>query len=274
MARVAKRVTTGGVRSARAADDRDLAAEDRDRRAEAHDDASDDRDQRADARDERSEAREQCGGDVVDIGAVADRAAALRDREGGCSDRTQAADDRKAASSDRILAAKERAASSIDGLTRAYRRDAGTLELTREIARAKRKKQRFVLAFIDVDDLKGRNDSLGHPAGDQLLRETAAAIKSHIRSYDLLIRFGGDEFVCGLPDMTVAEAAERFSLANTDLRATQQSSVSVGFTELEADDTVEDLITRADAAMYSERQQLRGVDLRSADSLDIRSQTG
>lgn len=54
------------------------------------------------------------------------------------------------------------------------------------------------LAFIDVDNLKAKNDSLGHPAGDKLLRDTADSIRAHLRSYDLLIRFGGDEFLCGL----------------------------------------------------------------------------
>jgi diguanylate cyclase (GGDEF)-like protein len=239
-----------------AGQDRDRTAEDRDQRAEAHDRASEARDERADARDERAEARERAA-DGVDTGAAADRAGAWRDRRGGASDRNQAADDRAAASTDRFRSARERAASSIDELTRTHRREAGIVELERELARAKRTKRSFALAFLDVDDLKGTNDSLGHVAGDQLLRETADSLRAHLRSYDLIIRFGGDEFLCALLDVTLAEAAKRFSLVNADLAATQKASVTVGLAELEADDALEDLITRADEAMYRERQQLR-----------------
>jgi diguanylate cyclase (GGDEF)-like protein len=240
----------------RAGEDRDRTAEDRDQRANAHDQASEARDVRAEARDERAEARERAA-DGINTGAAADRAGALRDRQGGASDRTQAADDREAASADRVLSARDRATSSIDEVTHAYRREAGIMELEREIARAKRTKQPFVLAFVDVDDLKGRNDSLGHAAGDQLLRGTADSLRAHLRSYDLVTRFGGDEFLCGLPGVTLAQAAKRFSLVNADLAATHEASVTAGLTELEANDALEDLIARADEAMYKERQQSR-----------------
>ena len=236
------------------ADDRDRTAEDRDRRAEAHDRASDARDERSAARDERAEARERATG-AVDSGAAGDRAGALRDRRGGASDRIQAADDREAASADRDLSAQDRAASSIDVLTGAHRRDAGMLELERELARAKREGESMALAFVDVDGLKQTNDSLGHAAGDQLLRDTAYSIRAHLRSYDLFIRYGGDEFLCVLVGVTREEAAERFSLVNADLTATREASVTVGLAESESEDTAEDLIARADEAMYKERQQ-------------------
>jgi two-component system cell cycle response regulator len=90
-----------------------------------------------------------------------------------------------------------------------------------------------------------------------LLRTTVRAIRAQLRSYDLIIRYGGDEFLCGLLDVTMTQAAERFSLMNADLAATHQASVTVGFAELEADDAFEDLIARADEAMYRERQQPR-----------------
>ena len=246
-----------------AGEDRDRTAEDRDHRAEAHDQESEARDERADARDQRAEraaARERTAG-AVETGAAADRAGALRDRRGGASDRIRAAGDRKAALGDRALSARDRVASSIDGVTHAHRREAGIKELEREIARAKRTKQPLALAFVDVDDLKGTNDSLGHVAGDQLLRETVDSIRAHLRSYDVIVRFGGDEFLCGLLDVTIAEAAKRFSLINDDLAATNQASVTVGLAELEADDALEDLIERADEAMYRERQQPRSPGL-------------
>jgi diguanylate cyclase (GGDEF)-like protein len=237
-------------------EDRDRTAEDRDRRAEAHDRASEARDGRAEARDKRAEARERAA-DRADTGAAADRLGAWRDRRGGASDRSQAADDRKAARTDRFVSARQRSASSIDELTRTHRREAGLVELGRELARAKRTQRSFTLAFVDVDGLKRRNDSLGHVAGDQLLRATADAIRAHLRSYDLIIRFGGDEFLCALLDVTAAEAAKRFSLVNADLAATQEASVTVGLSELETDDDLVDLIARADDAMYRERQHVQ-----------------
>lgn len=129
------------------------------------------------------------------------------------------------------------------------------LELKREIARAKREGESMALAFVDVDGLKRTNDSLGHAAGDQLLRETAYSIRAHLRSYDLIVRYGGDEFLCALVGVTREEAAERFALVNADLTATRQASVTVGLAEFEAEDAVEDLIARADEAMYRERRQ-------------------
>ena len=198
--------------------DRDRSAEDRDARAREHDKASEARDDRADARDGRAEARER-GEGIVDADTVSDRAGALRDRQGGASDRSQAADDREAASVDRGLGARERVALSIDELTGAHRREAGIVELEREVDRATRTKQSFVLAFVDVDELKATNDSLGHAAGDQRLRQTVELARGHLRSYDLIIRFGGDEFVCALPDLTIKEAVKRSCLINVALAA-------------------------------------------------------
>jgi diguanylate cyclase (GGDEF)-like protein len=234
-------------------EDRDRTAEDRDQRAEAHDQASEARDDRAEARDDRAEAREKAT-DAINTGAAADRAGALRDRRGGASDRLQAAGDREAAAADRLLSARERVATSIDELTRAYRREAGIVALEREIARAKRTQQPFTLAFVDVDNLKETNDSQGHAAGDNLLRGAVTAIRGRLRSYDLIVRFGGDEFLCGLLDLTIDEADKRFSLVNEDLAA-QGASITAGVAQLEGNASLEDLIALADEAMYRERKQ-------------------
>ncbi len=143
----------------------------------------------------------------------------------------------------------------IDELTGAHRREAGIVELEREVARATRTKQPFVLAFVDVDKLKATNGTLGHAVGDQRLRQTVALTRAHLRSYDLIIRIGGDEFLCALLDVTMDQASERFSLVNADLAAAQQGSTTVGLAELQPDDAVKDLIERADEAMYTERRQ-------------------
>ena len=236
------------------ADDRDQTAEDRDQISEAHDKASEARDERAQARDRRAEARDRAA-TRFDPGAAADRAEARRDRRGGASDRGHAAADRAAASTDRVLSARERAACAVDELTGARRRDAGLVELAREMATAKRTQGSFVLAFIDMDGLKTRNDSLGHAAGDALLRRVVDTIRDHLRSYDLIVRFGGDEFLCALEDLSMAEAAERFVLVNADLATYPHASITAGLAELGAHDSLDDLIARADAALRAQRQQ-------------------
>jgi diguanylate cyclase (GGDEF)-like protein len=236
------------------AHDRDQTAEDRDQISEALDQVADTRDERAESRDRRAERRDQAAA-RFDPGASSDRDGAWRDRQGGAGDRKHAAEDRAAASKDRVVSARERTASSIDELTRAHRRDAGMVELAREAARAKRTHEPFVLAFVDVDGLKATNDSRGHVAGDQLLRRVVDTIAAHLRSYDLIVRFGGDEFLCGLLDFDTARAAERFAWISADLAADPHASISLGLAELRAQDTLDDLIARADAALRTGRQQ-------------------
>jgi diguanylate cyclase (GGDEF)-like protein len=114
----------------------------------------------------------------------------------------------------------------------------------------------LVLAFVDVDGLKERNDRDGHAAGDALLRSVVAAIRSKVRSYDPIVRFGGDEFVCGLSDTDLNEAGNRFDEIRVALRAADRSaSISVGLAALRPTDSVRDLTARGDAALYAARQE-------------------
>jgi diguanylate cyclase (GGDEF)-like protein len=240
-----------------AAEHRDHSADDRDARADAHDTESSARDERSTARDARAVTRELAADGQTDAGAAADRLAALRDRYSGAGDRDQSAHDREASRADRDSAANDRQIAWTDELTGAYRREIGICLLEREFARAKRTGQPFTLAFVDVDNLKGTNDTHGHAAGDARLRATAGSIQARLRSYDLVVRVGGDEFLCGLLDVPLDEAAKRFRLVDTDLAAAHPgSSITPGLAELQADDALEDLIARADAAMYAARKRL------------------
>ena len=240
----------------RIGEDRDRIADDRDSAADAHDEASRTRDENARARDERAEGRER-DLDGIDTGAAADRAGALRDRRAAVTDRLEAGDDRAAAAADREVSAREREVSSIDELTGAYRRDAGTLALERELSKAQRMGRSLVVAFVDVDGLKQTNDSLGHAAGDLVLRETVRAIRKRLRSYDLIVRFGGDEFVCGLPEASLSSAVARFGAVNLVMERAGHGSITVGLAEMGSKDTLEELIARADEALYLQRRQTR-----------------
>jgi len=114
------------------------------------------------------------------------------------------------------------------------------------------------LAYVDVDHLKATNDARGHAGGDRLLVAVANTIRSELRPYDLIIRYGGDEFICVVSGMSLTEVTARFSLVNAALIEGQEcGSVTVGLAELLPDDRSDDLIARADDDLYRERRHQR-----------------
>jgi len=119
-------------------------------------------------------------------------------------------------------------------------------------------KTRGSLAIVDVDDFKSINDSLGHSAGDAAIRAVASAIRSIIRADDLLIRWGGDEFLVVLVGLAESEARARLSklngiLARTSLPGMDESvllGVSCGIASFEDAAGLERAIDSADREMY------------------------
>jgi diguanylate cyclase (GGDEF)-like protein len=195
---------------------------------------------------------------VARLEAASDRRLAALDRLAAARERKLAELDRDNAMADRDASADERGVASLDGLTGVYVRSAGLMELEREIARSRRTGQPFSVAFVDVNGLKRVNDTHGHAAGDRLLLEVANALRANQRTYDLTVRYGGDEFVCALPGVTLDDAAIRMSCVNAALAdAPEHGSVSVGVAELRADDSLDSLVERADGALYLKRRQDR-----------------
>jgi diguanylate cyclase (GGDEF)-like protein len=191
-----------------------------------------------------------------------DRDTALADREAGASERGKAGQDRDTALADRGASASDRKVASVDSLTGAYLRGAGVAELARDIARARRSDEALVVAFIDVDHLKTINDVRGHAAGDRMLLEVAQTLRDKLRSYDLIIRYGGDEFICAISGLNLAEATERLALVNTVLaHRPEHGSVTLGLAELGPEDSLESLVARADAELYRVRQTQRQTPL-------------
>ena len=158
---------------------------------------------------------------------------------------------------------KLREEAAFDELTGVLRRAAGISALDREIARARRQKAPLAVAFVDVDGLKETNDKRGHKAGDDLLRSMAALLKGALRAQDLVMRYGGDEFVCVLPD-TVADAGRaKISWIQTEADA-KGIGFSAGVAQLERADDVVSLLGRADTEMYavkSRRGKIRDIRL-------------
>jgi diguanylate cyclase (GGDEF)-like protein len=245
------------VQASRTGNERDREAEHRDRIAVMSDSRAETRDRRAQRRDDRADARDRLAGSV-DGQSSLDRAAARKDRQESADERERSSGDRLSADVDRVLSARERMEYLVDELTGAHRRTAGLFELEREILRARRTGQPYTLAFIDVDGLKLVNDLHGHAAGDDLLVLVADTIRNHIRPYDLLIRYGGDEFLCGLLGLDSPEVTGRFDLVNVELNVDSGSSVTVGFAELHEDQALSELIREADDNLYLRRRQLRG----------------
>jgi diguanylate cyclase (GGDEF)-like protein len=127
------------------------------------------------------------------------------------------------------------------------------------LASARRRRQSLAALFVDLDGFKDVNDSLGHAAGDQLLRAVAIRLTAVVRETDTVGRFGGDEFVVLLdPDtqLNAQEVAERilatlrepFQLEHESLGPIQISA-SVGITEAD-DATADTMLGEADRALY------------------------
>jgi diguanylate cyclase (GGDEF)-like protein len=178
--------------------------------------------------------------------AAEHRAQAARDREAAAADREQGARDRLQALADREALTSAPALTEIDALTGARTRAAGLIDFDREVDRSRRTGGTVVVVCVDVVGLKRVNDSEGHEAGDGLLKRVVALVTEHLRSYDLIIRLAGDELLCAMSDMTLAEAHDRFSSIAGDLAgASEEGAIRTGFAELASDETATELIARA-----------------------------
>ena len=138
--------------------------------------------------------------------------------------------------------------------------------ISQTIAQADRQSHEFAILVIDLDRFKVVNDSLGHRAGDELLREVAQRLKSAVRTVDTTARLGGDEFVILLgPPITESEA---YAVAHRVIELMEPSmrllgldvhtSPSIGMAFYPHDGrTADTLLARADAAMYTAKERGR-----------------
>jgi diguanylate cyclase (GGDEF)-like protein len=176
---------------------------------------------------------------------------AAADRRRAAADRARAATDRATAARERARLESELSLAHLDELTGAYRRQMGRLAISHEIDRARRGDGRFVLAFVDVDRLKEINDRHGHAAGDRVLKIVVGEIRSRLRSFDPIMRYGGDEFVCGLGGTDIVDAERRFGAIAAAIETHAGVGISVGFAALSRDESSDQLTERADAAMLA-----------------------
>jgi diguanylate cyclase (GGDEF)-like protein len=147
-----------------------------------------------------------------------------------------------------------------DGLTNLFNRHFLELALEREVQRSSRRQAPLALLMLDVDHFKTFNDHFGHEAGDLVLREVAGCLQTAVRAEDIVCRYGGEEFVVLLPEISqemALEAAERLRQRVTTMRLEfrgeplRQISISIGlamYPELAADAV--ELLRMADRALY------------------------
>jgi diguanylate cyclase (GGDEF)-like protein len=150
----------------------------------------------------------------------------------------------------------EKMLASNDPLTGALNRRAFFDLAEYEIHRSHRYGLPFTVAYIDLDNFKEVNDTLGHRTGDEVLVTAVSTIRSNIRSTDILARFGGDEFVILLPE-TSGEAAVNFlnKLQNHLNDAVKVKNWPVSFsigaaTFIETPQTIDMVVQQADELMY------------------------
>ena len=137
------------------------------------------------------------------------------------------------------------------------------------LARAQRSRTAVAVMFIDLDEFKTVNDSLGHPAGDRVLREVASRLSAAIRPTDTVARFGGDEFAVLLDGVTdLADAADAAARLLRALEAEFQidgkqvfprASIGICLVEPGGPPTsAEELLRNADVAMYIAKRDCKG----------------
>jgi two-component system, cell cycle response regulator len=160
-----------------------------------------------------------------------------------------------------------RFAATHDFLTGLLNRSEILVALDREFARGGREEKPATVILADIDHFKRVNDTLGHAAGDEVLKEVARRLKADLRPYDVVGRYGGEEFLLILPGCSLADGARRADTIrklvakdqiNTPFGASA-ATISMGVTATAAtrDCSVSDFLREADISLYEAKKNGR-----------------
>jgi len=153
-----------------------------------------------------------------------------------------------------------------DPLTGLFNRQALIEFLIKEIERVKREKgEKLFVIFLDLDNFKQVNDLYGHKKGDEVLKEVAQLLKTHFRKYDIVARFGGDEFMVVVRNRTKGEVEDilkKLQERIEEIFKNFEISVSYGIAVAPDDGTdIDKLITLADRRMYQMKEKHKAKNL-------------
>ena len=164
-------------------------------------------------------------------------------------------------------------AARTDGLTGCLNHAAMQDTLRRELERCRRTGHGLSLALVDLDDFKLVNEEYGHQAGDEVLKHVGAALRDSLRAYDIVARYGGDEFAIIALDAGEAAAAEVVSRGLNEIRGRlgqlgftgEAAAATAGVAESRPDDSPTMLIARADEALlHGKHEGARGMVVRAS----------
>jgi diguanylate cyclase (GGDEF)-like protein len=150
-----------------------------------------------------------------------------------------------------------------DPLTGLYNRNLFNEIIANEISRTKRYGDRFSVVIMDIDNFKQINDTYGHLIGDWILKECATILSTAVRSSDLLVRFGGDEFLAVILDSDLKECNALYSRINELISTWNKEhtdpdyglSISVGCSSFEQGKDIMEVIKEADSRMFKNKSR-------------------
>jgi diguanylate cyclase (GGDEF)-like protein len=154
-----------------------------------------------------------------------------------------------------------------DALTGILNRGEGIRRFEQEISRSLRKQQPLSIILIDIDYFKKINDNFGHLTGDRAIRLIAGRLVATLRSYDIICRYGGEEFLVVLPATELQKTLEIAERLRSLVEATTVSAkgtgtsinltISLGVASLQPGDSLDGLVYRADNALYIAKEEGR-----------------